>query len=466
MGDANRRFNPNLTKVMAAPSKSNTPQVDTRDEALPLVDSDPSRLAANGLWNTPAPKHDRRGLAAADVASLVGAGFQNWGFRWLLEEGRRITALVDFVAALSREPSTGGLPLQRVYVAQRTLHPQVAALGYLWNRGDAVAQMIERDYAITASAAYLMSPMRRIYENGEKLIRRRLVGPEAQIDFPVLQELRDTGATDYAIFALELDGEPRASLSITTDAPQGFSDAQVAGMEALMPLIAMVVEAREWHRLAESLLEVYLGADAGRQVLSGRIRRGEGTTLAAAIWFCDLRDFTVLSNQLPRDEVIALLNDYFDAMARPVHARGGEILKFVGDAMLAIFPMRDDLDRDSKCHVALQAAYEAFDALDGLNEIRASAGKPPIRAGIGLHAGSVSYGNIGAAIGNSARLDFTAIGPAVNLASRIQDMCKVLDRPLLASKAFASPCGSMLVPLGHYELKGFPEPQQIYGLPE
>jgi adenylate cyclase len=462
MGDAKRRFNPNLNKVMAAPSKSNTRENDV----LPLVDSDPSRRPANDPWNVPAARRGRRPLATGDIAALVGTGFQNRGFRWLLEEGRRIAELVDFVAAMARELTEGGLPLQRVYVAQRTLHPQVAALGYLWNRGDQTAQRIERDYAITASAAYLMSPMRRIYEAGEKLIRRRLVGPDAQIDFPVLQELRDTGATDYAIFALELDGEPRASLSITTDAPQGFTDQHIIGMEALMPLIAMVVEAREWHRLAESLLEVYLGADPGRQVLSGRIRRGEGTTVAAAIWFCDLRDFTTLSNQLPRDEVIALLNDYFDAMARPVHARGGEILKFVGDAMLAIFPMQDDLDRDSKCHVALQAAYEAFDALDGLNEIRASAGKPPIHAGIGLHAGSVSYGNIGAAIGNSARLDFTAIGPAVNLASRIQDMCKVLNRPLLASKTFASPCGSMLVPLGKFDLKGFPEPHEIYGLPD
>jgi adenylate cyclase len=461
MGDANRRFNPNLTKVMAAPNKSN----QREDIAPQVVDSDPSRRAANDPWATPVRRHGPRPLTG-DVGALTGGGFQGRAFRWLLEDGRRIVDLVEFVAALSHELTAGGLPLQRLYLAQRTLHPQVGALGYLWNRGDRTAQMIEREHAITASSAYLLSPMRRIYENGEKLIRRRLAGPDAEIDFPVLQELKDSGATDYAIFALELDGQPRASLSITTNAAQGFTDAQVAGMEALTPLVAMVVEAREWHRLAESLLEVYLGADAGRQVLSGRIRRGEGTTLAAAIWFCDLRDFTRLSNELPRDEVIALLNDYFDAMARPVHAHGGEILKFIGDAMLAIFPMQDDLDRDNRCHVALRAAYEAFDALDGLNEIRASAGKPPIRAGIGLHAGSVSYGNIGAAIGNSARLDFTAIGPAVNLASRIQALCRPLNRTLLASRTFASPCGSLLVPLGHFELAGFAEPQQIYGLPE
>jgi adenylate cyclase len=447
---------------MAAPSKTETHE----DAASALVDSDPSRRAANDPWQAPRARAEWSPALGADLSVLIGGGFQRRAFSWLLSEGRRIYHLIEFVAGLGGELIEGGLPLQRLYLAQRTLHPQVGALGYLWNRGDPVAQMIEREHAITVSAAYLSSPVRRIYENGEKLIRRRLAGPDAQLDFPVLKELRETGATDYAIFGLELEGEPRASLSITTDLPQGFSDAQIIGMEALMPLIAMVVEAREWHRLAESLLGIYLGADAGQQVLSGRIRRGEGTTLAAAIWFCDLRGFTALSNQLPRDEVIALLNDYFDAMARPVHAHGGEILKFIGDAMLAIFPMRDDLDRDNRIRVALQAATESFEALDGLNEIRASAGKPPVKAGIGLHAGSVSYGNIGAAIGNSARLDFTAIGPAVNLASRIQGLCRGLNRQLLASRAFASPCGSMLVPLGKFELAGFPEPQEIYGLPE
>jgi adenylate cyclase len=448
---------------MAAQPSDSTRQ----DPASPLVDSDPNRLAATD-W----PPRRRRSsatdlVAPGEIAELFAGGEAGGrAFRWMLNEGRRLSDLAEVVGGLARQLTEGGLPLQRLYLGQRTIHPQLGAIGYLWNQGDHAVQMIEREHSVTTSAAYLTSPMRRLYEDGETVIRRRLVGPEAVIDFPVLQELRDNGATDYAIFGLEMDENAKASISMTTNAPQGFSDAEVASVGALMPLLAMVVEAHEWHRLAKSLLEIYLGADAGRQVLGGSVRRGQATTIAAAIWFCDLRDFTSMSNQLPRDEMIALLNDYFDAMARPVHAHGGEILKFIGDAMLAIFPMRDDLDRDHKCHVALRAAHEAFDALDGLNEIRASAGKPPIRAGIGLHAGSVSYGNIGAAIGNSARLDFTAIGPAVNLASRIQNLCKGLNRPLLASRAFASPCGSMLVPLGAFDLAGFAEPQEIYGLPD
>jgi adenylate cyclase len=442
------------------------------DPNTPLVDSDPNRRSATEPWRPVRARGNRRpaegeAVAPAEIAQLFAGGEAGGrAFRWLLDEGRRLSDLADVVVGLAGQLTEGGLPLQRLYLAQRTIHPQMGAIGYLWNKGDQTAQMIEREHSITTSQAFLTSPMRRLYEDGEKLIRRKLVGPEAKLDFPVLQELRDTGATDYAIFGLDVDGEPRASFSMTTNAPEGFSDAEIASVGALMPLLGMVVEVREWHRLAKSLLEIYLGEDAGRQVLGGSVRRGQSKTIAAAIWFCDLRDFTGISNRLPRDEVIALLNDYFDAMARPVHAHGGEILKFIGDAMLAIFPMQDDLDRDHKCHVALRAAHEAFDALDALNEIRASAGLPPLRAGIGLHAGSVSYGNIGAVIGNSARLDFTAIGPAVNMASRIQDLCRGLNRPLLASRAFASPCGSMLVPLGKFDLAGFPEPQEIYGLPD
>ncbi|MDQ7249341.1 adenylate/guanylate cyclase domain-containing protein [Dongia sedimenti] len=442
------------------------------DPNEPLVDSDPNRRSVIEPWR-PARARGRRAteadglVAPAEIAQLFAGGEAGGrAFRWLLNEGRRLPDLADVVAGLGRQLTEGGLPLQRLYLGQRTIHPQMGAIGYLWNKGDETAQIIEREHSVVTGATYLTSPMRRLYEDGEKLIRRKLVGPEAQLDFPVLHELAETGATDYAIFLLEIDDDARASISMTTNAPQGFSDAEIASVGAVMPLLAMVVESREWHRLAKSLLEIYLGEDAGRQVLGGSVRRGQAMTIAAAIWFCDLRDFTAMSNQLPRDEVIALLNDYFDAMARPVHAHGGEILKFIGDAMLAIFPMQDDLDRDNRCHVALRAAHEAFDALDALNEIRASAGKPPLRAGIGLHAGSVSYGNIGAVIGNSARLDFTAIGPAVNLASRIQDLCRGLNRPLLASKAFASPCGSLLVPLGKFDLAGFPEPQEIYGLPD
>jgi len=383
-------------------------------------------------------------------------------FRWLLRDGRQQPNSGDLLQGFCRELTEGGFPLMRAFVAKPTLHPQIASIAYRWERTKPEVEAFTREHDIWQSDQYLRSPMALIYA-GEPMIRRRLFGPDLRLDFPILEDLLAEGATDYAIFGLRRgDGRPMAVVSIATDAPGGFSDEQFTGFQSLLPLLSLIVEAIETRLTAKSLLEIYLGADAGRRVMGGLIRRGESVTIAAAIWQCDLRDFTAMSNQLPRDEVLAILNDYFDAVTRPVLARGGEILKFIGDAVLAIFPMKDDLDRDDKCRVALTAGEEALEAMRDVNELRASAGKAPLSIGIGLHAGSVSYGNIGA----QTRLDFTVIGPAVNLAARITGLCRPLNQRLLASKAFASPCGSKLVPLGHYPMHGFDQPQEVFGLPE
>jgi adenylate cyclase len=387
-------------------------------------------------------------------------------FQWLFAEGRTLPDLEQFVAGLTRVLTAGGFPLLRLFLGLRTLHPQIAATAYIWNRGTDKIEVVSRDHAILNSPVYMQSPLRELYENRQTMIRRRLAGPGAKLDYPVLDDMKKAGATDYAVFALSFGGEPRGSIAITTDQPEGFADFQIDGFLALIPLISLIVDARESQRMARSLLSIYLGGDAGQRVLGGLVQRGDSRTIAAAIWYCDLRDFTAMSNELPRDEVIAVLNDYFDTMAQSVYKYGGEILKFIGDAMLAIFPMLDDLDRDNKCRIALAAAEEALDSLRDLNDLRASAGKKPLRVGIGLHAGSVSYGNIGALIGPSARLDFTVIGPAVNLAARIEGLCRELDRPLIASRALASPCGSKLVSLGKHSLRGFAKPQEVFGLPD
>jgi adenylate cyclase len=384
-------------------------------------------------------------------------------FRWLLREGRHQPTSGELLQGFCRELTEGGFPLMRAFLAKPTLHPQIASIAYRWSRAEPKVEAFTREHDIWQSEQYLRSPMALIYAGEETMIRRRLFGPGLRLDFPILEDLLAEGGTDYAIFGLRRgDGRPMAVVSIATDAPGGFSDEQFTGFQSLLPLLSLIVEAIETRLTAKSLLEIYLGADAGRRVMGGLIRRGESVTIAAAIWQCDLRDFTAMSNQLPRDEVLAILNDYFDAVTRPVLARGGEILKFIGDAVLAIFPMKDDLDRDDKCRVALTAGEEALEAMRDVNELRASAGKAPLSIGIGLHAGSVSYGNIGA----QTRLDFTVIGPAVNLAARITGLCRPLNQRLLASKAFASPCGSKLVPLGHYPLHGFDQPQEVYGLPE
>jgi adenylate cyclase len=383
-------------------------------------------------------------------------------FRWLLREGRAQPSLKEVTEGVVRELTEGGFPLMRFFVAKPTLHPQIASVAFRWSRAQPQVEIFTRERDIWQSDQYLRSPMPLIIA-GEPYIRRRLTGPDLKLDFPILEDLVADGATDYVIFGLRRgDGKHMAVVSMTTDAAGGFSDDELLSFQSLLPMFSLVIETLEANRTARLLLEIYLGHDAGQRVMGGLIQRGESVTIAAAIWQCDLRDFTLMSNQLPRDEVMAILNDYFDAVTRPVLARGGEILKFIGDAVLAIFPMDDDLDRDEKCRVALAAAEEALEALRDVNELRASAGKAPLSIGIGLHAGSVSYGNIGA----PTRLDFTVIGPAVNLAARITGLCRPLNQPLLTSKVFASPCGSKLRPLGRYPMHGFDDPQEVYALPE
>lgn len=397
--------------------------------------------------------------------ACLGCRAVETAFHWLLGEGRLIPDLGEMVTGLAQTLSGAGFPLLRLFVTIRTLHPLVATIGYVWQRGDGQARRATRDHAILSSREFLSSPLRVIYQGEANEIRRRLSGPEARFDFPILEDMKRAGATDYAIFAIRLPGGVRSSVSVTTDAEGGFEEAQVAAFRTLIPLLSLVIEAREWAHVTHSLLKVYLGEGAGQAVLAGQIQRGDARTIAAAIWYCDLRNFTRMSNELPRDVVIAMLNDYFDAVARPVVDRGGEILKFIGDAVLAIFPMADDLDRDRKCRVALDAAVAALEGLRELNELRAAAAQPPLKIGIGLHAGSVSYGNIGAAYGEEARLDFTVIGPAVNLATRIEGLCAELDQPLLSSRQFASVCGSRLRSLGRHHVRGFDEPQEVFGLP-
>ena len=393
------------------------------------------------------------------VAAAVGGAIADW----LLGQGRRIAAPEALLDQLCRRLIDQGVPIDRVGLHSRTLHPQVAGTRVLW-RSDA-ARIEETAYqrdGDLAGEAYRRSPLYAVYADGRPL-RRRLEGPDARLDFPVLAELRDEGLTDYLVLPLiSIDDEVRSLTSWGSRRPGGFGDLDIATIAGLLPAFAALAEIHERRRMTSTLLDTSLGGDAGRRVLGGQIKRGDGVTIAAALWFCDLRDFTRLSDELPGDAVIALLNDYFACMAAPVRARGGEVLKFIGDAMLAIFPIRDDLDRDRACHGALAAAVDALAGLDALNAARSAASLPPLGVGLALHTGSVMYGNIGA----PDRLDFTVIGPAVNLVTRIEGLCKPLGRRLLGSARFASPCGSRLVPLGRHPLKGIAEPQAIFTLPD
>ena len=223
----------------------------------------------------------------------------------------------------------------------------------------------------------------------------------------------------------------------------------------------MAVEIRANRRITKNLLNTYVGQHAGERILSGDIRRGSGATVQAAIWNCDLRGFTRIAEQWPRDDVIVWLNEYFDVMAAPVEKHGGEVLKFVGDGMLAIFP----LDSPDACNQALQAAVEARHGMRELNARRIERGSFELGFGLALHVGDVMYGNIG----TSTRLDFTVIGPAVNVTSRMQTLTKELRRQVVLSAPFALKCGcsaEFLTTLGRFPLRGVDEPLEVFGLSE
>jgi adenylate cyclase len=379
---------------------------------------------------------------------------------WLLGEGRRFATAGDLLGALCARLLAEGVPLDRAGLHIRTLNPQVRGSRLLWQQGVPVPLETSYGFDSTVADSYERSPLYRVQQTGET-VRRRLADPVAEDDFPIVAELRAEGITDYVVLPLVFGSGQIQAATWASRHPDGFEDRHLRALRDLLPALAALLEAHELRRTTRTLLETYLGQQAGRRVLNGTIRRGDGQTLAAALWYCDLRGFTAMSNELPRDELIAVLNDYFECVTGPVHAHGGEVLKFIGDSVLAIFPIADDLDRDRACRTALAAAEAALADLGGLNAARRAAGKSGLAVGIGLHVGGVMYGNIGA----PNRLDFTVVGPAVNMVTRIEGLCVELGRALLASAMFASPCGSKLVPVGHYRLKGIADPQEIFGLP-
>jgi adenylate cyclase len=276
-----------------------------------------------------------------------------------------------------------------------------------------------------------------------------------------LKQLKAEKATDYVALPIIFTTGHVDALSVVSDQPGGFARQDLDRMFLLQFAFARIVEIHALRDIAIHLLDAYVGHAAGQRILAGEIRRGDGQTIDAAIWFCDLRGFTRASDRLPRPVLIALLNDYFGAMGSAVAAEGGEILKFMGDAMLAIFPAASPDDRREVAGRAVRAAHAARDAIGALNAARAADGRPTVRFGLALHFGDVMFGNIGA----SARLDFTVIGPAVNHAARLEKLTAAIDCPIVLSSQIAELLSSdQLVPLGRHALKDIDEPQAVFGL--
>ncbi len=378
---------------------------------------------------------------------------------WLLRDGRHQPSLPNLIRALGGRLIAEGVPVWRIYVGLHQLHPAFVGRAIVWDRTKDVVVEKPRPHGIKDSAYYRQNPVSAIFERGEH-IRRRLEEPGAVLDYPVLGQLQADGGTDYAAFPLEFYGRRKQAVAFTSNHPGGFRPAEISILETILPALAAAVEIVHDRDDTQRLLKTYVGARAGDRILNGSIKRGECETIDAVLWICDLENFTAVSETLSGRDLIMLLDDYFDAVVGPIERHGGEVLKFMGDSVLAIFPLPDGADRSVVHRAALAAACEGITAVDDLNETWLARTHFPIGCGVALHVGEVSYGNIGAA----DRLDFTVIGPAVNLAARLEQLTRRVGTRLVLSEDFARAHTETVVPLGRFALKGISKGQRVFGL--
>lgn len=343
-----------------------------------------------------------------------------------------------------------GLPVRRFRFATPALHPLYRAMTFSWDAdGDRVDEVeIPHDVSETDPSFY-QSPLYAIFFEGAHAVRRRPRLPR-QCDCP--RDPMEAGMTDFATFRMQFRmlPMPEGAFSLATDAPEGFDSRHLALIDDAMPAMSHLSELILFSEMTKTLMRTYLGRTPGERVMSGQIRRGDGIDIRAVIWFSDLRESTRLSTELSRAEFLALLNRYFDCAAGPVLAEGGEVLRYIGDAVLAIFPAETEAQTRDACERAVRAARDARLCLAGLNAERAAEAKPPIEFGIGLHVGEVTYGNIGV----PDRLEFTVIGEAANRAARLQNQSKILRRPLVVSEDFARAHGGNWQRLGFMDTRG------------
>jgi len=391
--------------------------------------------------------------------------------QWLATAGLLGYDVDALLEEFSERLVQAGVPLLRAHVAFNTLHPQFRAFSHTWRRGEGLVNTMAVEHEQAERDDWLRSPFHHMLSTDERRLRRPLTGPGAKLDFPVLKEFKDEGATDWFGLALPFGWQGSQNMaekqvglisSWVSDAPGGFTDEHIRVLDRLVPFLALAVKATTTYQMARSILVTYLGRDAGSRVLSGRIQRGSVESMPAVLLLADLRGFTRMADTTPVDSIVGMLDDYLDLMCGPVHRRGGQALKFLGDGLLATFDLRGADDADV-CRTALDAAEEILQSVHAYNRDRQAAGKPCMDLDLALHMGEVLYGNVGSA----ERLEFTIIGPAVNETARIEAMCQTLDTNLLISEAFArsaTHCGARLKSMGVHPLRGVKREQELFTL--
>ncbi len=398
----------------------------------------------------------------SDFDQVVFGSIQGWKLQpvlsWIAVQGRLISDPIRLLQGLSQTLRAAGAPVDRILVGILTLHPQVGAWSLSWNSKDDRVEYVLRERGVMISVSYVGSPLQKVREHGN-VVRRRLheIGIR---DHATYHDLVAAGMTDYLAMPMTFSDGHRNFTSFATLAPGGFTEDDIAKLAVLPLWLGPIYEAIEERNVSVTLLNTYVGSQTGHQILNGLIKRGDGETIRAAIWLSDLRDFTSINEQLPPNEVLAILNSYFEFVANAVTPRGGEILHFIGDAVLVIFRALNGDDARAVCNAAIESAVDAFDKLEAFNVQRQRNGQLPIRFGVGLHVGVVSYGNIG----SLDRLSFTVVGPAVNRTARLESLTKEVGVPLLLSRELAEMADRRVESLGPFIMKGVAEPQEVFAL--
>jgi adenylate cyclase len=376
---------------------------------------------------------------------------------WLIDGARSAASPAHMMAETCERLVQAGLPLWRVGVFVRTLHPEIFGRNFIWKPG-AEVEIGTVDFGILDSPGFHTSPLRIVFTEGIE-VRGRTDDQQSK-RFPIVEEMSAEGVTDYIALPVPfIDGSVNAS-SWTTKQPGGFTDEQLSALRLVITPLARYIEIISLRRTATMLLDTYVGNRAGEKILGGQIRRGHNETMNAAIWLSDLRGFTALSDRLPAENVVEILNQYFDCQVAAIRNHGGEVLKYMGDGLLAVFPIDEYVgDEQQVCSHVLEAARESRASVEAM-QYKFGEAIERFRFGVALHVGKILYGNIGG--GN--RLDFTCIGPAINLAARLEKLTGRLHRTIVASEGFAGICRGGWSDLGEFPVAGFSRAARVYGL--
>ncbi|MBS3650108.1 adenylate/guanylate cyclase domain-containing protein [Pseudaminobacter sp. 19-2017] len=374
---------------------------------------------------------------------------------WLTQSSLAGDDLETIIRGFCERVAAAGLPLARVHLTFSMLHPLYDALGFTWERGSGMRVEGFRNKPGERSERFLRSPYYHLLANKLDHLRRR-IDPNSPSEFPIFDELKKLEITDYIAFKHYFGAGKEQGMmgSWSTDSPTGFSEAVIAALLRIQNNLAVAAKMAVLHRLADNMLTTYLGPDAGKRVLNGNIRRGQGDTIRAALVMADMRGSTMLAEQEGREAYIESLNQFFDAIAAPFNRSGGQILSFLGDGFLAVYPCdRHHEPSEIACRTALAATAKATARMQVLNERRRLQGRAELGYGIGLHVGNVMFGNVGL----NDRLTFSAFGSSVNQVQRLQALTKKYPQSVIASEEFANYCGGSWITLGREKLQGVKE---------